>query len=93
MKRATRDVLYFETGPDNAPTLRVAPGEVFEVETQLNRGPWLDDHPQGEELRKVLEGAKELAKDVDIWAQDAGGYAPAWFDLEKAIAAAERDDE
>ena len=37
MKRATKDTLYFETGPDNAPTLHVAPGEEFEVETQLNR--------------------------------------------------------
>jgi amidase len=56
MKRATRDVLYFETGADNVPTLHVEPGEVFEVETQLNRGPWLDDHPQGEALRQRLRG-------------------------------------
>jgi amidase len=56
VKRATRDVLYFETGPDNVPTLHVEPGEVFEVETQLNRGPWLDEHPQGEELRRRLYG-------------------------------------
>ena len=54
MKRATKDVLYFETGPDNAPTLRVRAGEEFEVETQLNRGPWLDDHPDGEVLRDRL---------------------------------------
>lgn len=54
MKRATRDILYFETGPDNQPTLHVSPGEEFEVETQLNRGPWLDDHPDGEALRKKL---------------------------------------
>ncbi len=40
MKRATTDVLYFETGPDNQPTLHVSPGEEFEVESQLNRGPW-----------------------------------------------------
>ena len=26
MKRATKDVLYFETGPDNEPTLHVEPG-------------------------------------------------------------------
>jgi acetamidase/formamidase len=56
MKRATREILYFETGPDNAPTLHVQPGEVFEVETQLNGGPWLDTHPQGETLRKALYG-------------------------------------
>lgn len=54
MKRATRDILYFETGPDNEPTLHVSPGEEFEVESQLNRGPWLDDHPDGEALRKKL---------------------------------------
>ena len=39
MKRATKDVLYFETGPDNEPTLRVEPGEEFEVETQLKPRP------------------------------------------------------
>ena len=46
MKRATREILYFETGPDNEPTLYVDPGDEFEVETQMNRGPWLDDHPR-----------------------------------------------
>jgi acetamidase/formamidase len=56
MKRSTREKLYFETGADNPPTLRVQPGEVFEVETQLNQGPWLDTHPQGQKLRKVLYG-------------------------------------
>ncbi len=54
MKRATTEILYFETGPDNQPTLHVSPGEEFEVESQLNRGPWLDDHPDGEALRKKL---------------------------------------
>ena len=54
MKRATRDILYFETGPDNEPTLHVSPGEEFEVESQLNRVPWLDDHPDGDSLRKKL---------------------------------------
>ena len=56
MQRATRNQLYFETGPDNAPTLTVQPGEQIEIETQLNRGPWLDDHPDGEALRKKLYG-------------------------------------
>ncbi len=56
MQRATTDVLYFETGPANAPTLRVQPGEVFEVQTQLNRGPWLDDHPEGARLTALLRG-------------------------------------
>jgi amidase len=56
MQRATREKLYFETGADNAPTMTVKPGEVFEVETQLNRGPWLDTHPDGETLRQRLYG-------------------------------------
>ena len=54
MQRANKDILYFETGPDNAPTMWVDPGEEFEVVTQMNRGPWLDDHPDGERLREVL---------------------------------------
>lgn len=56
MKRATRETLYFEIGPDNLPTLHVQPGEVIEVETQLNRGPWLDAHPDGDALREKLYG-------------------------------------
>jgi acetamidase/formamidase len=56
MKKATREVLYFEIGADNAPTLHVQPGEIFEVETQLNRGPWIDNHPDATRLRKLLRG-------------------------------------
>ena len=56
MKRATTDVLYFETGPDNTPTLHVEPGEEFEVQTQINRGPWLDNHPDREKLIRKLTG-------------------------------------
>jgi len=56
MQRATKDTLYFEIGPDNEPTLHVAPGEVFEVETQMNRGPWLDDHPDRKALEQKLRG-------------------------------------
>ena len=56
MQHATTDVLYFEIGADNAPTMHVEPGEVFEVQTQLNRGPWLDTHPDGEALRERLYG-------------------------------------
>ncbi len=59
MKRATKDVLYFETGPDNPVTLRVQPGEEFEVETQLNRGPWLDEHPDGRQLREKLQDGQQ----------------------------------
>jgi amidase len=56
MQQATTDILYFETGPDNEPTLRVSPGEEFEVETQLNQGPWLDDHPEREMPCQKLRG-------------------------------------
>ena len=54
MQRAKKEVLYFEIGPDNAPTLHVAPGEEFEVETQINRGPWLNDHPDRDSLSRKL---------------------------------------
>jgi len=61
MKRATKDVLYFEIGRDNPVTLRVEPGEEFEVETQMNRGPWLEDHPDGDVLRdKLNDGAQPV---------------------------------
>ena len=56
MQRATKDILYFETGADNPVTMRVQPGETFEVETQMNAGPWLDTHPDGEALRQKIRG-------------------------------------
>ena len=56
MKRAIKDVLYFETGPDNAPTLFVEPGEEFEVVTQMNRGPWIEGHPDQAELEARVTG-------------------------------------
>ena len=54
MKRATPEILYFETGPQNPVTLRIAPCEEFEVQTQLNRGPWLRDDPDGTALQSKL---------------------------------------
>ncbi len=39
MQRQPKNPLYFETGPNNSPTMTVKPGEVFEIETQMNRGP------------------------------------------------------
>jgi hypothetical protein len=56
MQRVTKDTLYFEIGPDNEPTLYVSPGEVFELETQINRGPWLDNHPDKEALEQKIRG-------------------------------------
>lgn len=80
MKRATPDVLYFETGPDNPPTLRVEPGEAFEVQTQLNRGPWIESHPDATRLRQRLYGGNpssgcvyvEGAKPGDVLAVHIG---------------------
>jgi len=74
MKRATKDVLYFETGPDNPVTLRVRPGEEFEVETQLNRGPWLDDHPEREKLRDKLSDRQHRRESMF----DSGWSVP-WY--------------
>ncbi len=56
MQRATKETLYFETGADNPVTLRVQPGETFEIETQMNAGPWLDTHPNGAALRQKIRG-------------------------------------
>lgn len=56
MKRAGTDVLYFETGPQNKPTLQVDPGEVFEVQTAINPGPWCDGRQLEEYRKKVPYG-------------------------------------
>lgn len=39
MQRANKDVLYYTHSEANQPTMTVKPGEWFEVETQMNRGP------------------------------------------------------
>lgn len=57
MQRITKDILYFEIGPDNKPTTHVSPGEVFEIETQINRGPWIEGHPDREAIEKKVRGA------------------------------------
>ena len=72
MKRATKEVLYFETGTDNAPTLSVESGETFEVETQMNRGPWLDDHPDGAALAAKLIGGNPSSGCVFINGAEPG---------------------
>jgi acetamidase/formamidase len=72
MKRATRDILYFETGADNPVTLRVQPGEEFEVETQLNRGPWLDTHPDGPRLRQLLRGGNPASGCIHVEGAEPG---------------------
>ncbi len=72
MQVATTEVLYFETGPGNAPTLRVRPGEVFAVQTQLNRGPWLEDHPDGERLRRLLRGGNPASGCIHVEGAEPG---------------------
>jgi acetamidase/formamidase len=74
MKRATTDLLYFETGPDNPPTLRVEAGEEFEVQTQLNRGPWLETHPDGQTLREKLYDHRDSRPSIF-----ANGWSLPWF--------------
>lgn len=66
MQRATPDVLYFETGPHNAITMSVAAGEEFEVQTQLNRGPWFETHPQGELFRQKLRGGNPASGCIEV---------------------------
>ncbi|MBT3275641.1 MAG: hypothetical protein HN368_20975, partial [Spirochaetales bacterium] len=36
--------------------MSVNPGEEFAVETQMNRGPWIESHPNRIELEKKLVG-------------------------------------
>ena len=56
MKTAGKDILYFETGPDNKPTLTVDQDEEFLVITQINAGPWIDERPDAAEIRERLRG-------------------------------------
>ena len=77
MQRATRDVLYYETGRDNPVTMTVSPGEVFEVETQMNRGRDSSDVP--EELRDLWNSKRSDDSPTDrgnptsgaIWVEGA----------------------
>ena len=58
MQRITTDILYFETGAGNPVTHTVRPDETFEVQTQINQGPWIDRLPETEqaEWRERLRG-------------------------------------
>ncbi len=49
IRRQGPSPLYYEASPNNRPTLEVEPGEVFEVVTQMNRGPDISVVP--DELR------------------------------------------
>jgi acetamidase/formamidase len=63
MQRVSNGVLYFETGPDNPVTHRVRPGETFEVQTQINAGPWIDllEEPERSAWRKKLRGGNPVS--------------------------------
>ena len=74
MQKATPEVLYFETARDNPVTLRVVPGERFEVQTQLNRGPWLDAHPDGNAKRAKLNDYQSEKK-----SPFSGGWSFPWY--------------
>jgi len=74
MKLATTEILYFEIGRDNPVTLRVLPGEEFEVLTQLNRGAWMDNHPEGEALRAKLNDYQEAQPSMF-----SRGWSFPWF--------------
>jgi acetamidase/formamidase len=52
--------------------MQVAAGETFEVQTQLNRGPWLDAHPEGERLRALLRGGNPSSGCVEVTGAKAG---------------------
>ena len=77
MQRATRDVLYYETGRDNPVTMTVTPGEVFEVETQMNRGRDASEVP--EDLRDLWNSKRSDDSPTDrgnptsgaIWVEGA----------------------
>jgi amidase len=72
VKRATKELLYFEIGPDNPPTLDVDSGEPFEVETQMNAGPWLDAHPDGERLRQKITGGNPSSGCIRVRGAEPG---------------------
>jgi hypothetical protein len=74
MKRATTEILYFEIGRHNPVTLKVAAGEEFEVQTQLNRGPWLEGYPGSDFLSAKLNDY-QTAEDTMFFA----GWSIPWY--------------
>ena len=69
MKRQSKEVLYFEISSQNKPTLRVQAGEEFEVQTQLNRGPFTAEHPEGPAVAQKLRGGNPSSG--CIWVEGA----------------------
>jgi acetamidase/formamidase len=59
MLRVGKDILYCETSSQNPVTHRVKAGETFEVEAQINAGPWLERLPESEQAfwrKKIARG-------------------------------------
>lgn len=73
MQRQSTDVLYFETSKHNPVTMRVRPGEVFEIQTQINAGPWLNDNPDREALRAKLRGGNPSSGCIHVEGAEPGG--------------------
>ena len=57
----------FETSAENAVTERVRPGETFELQTQINRGPWIYNLPKDEQA-EILEQLVEVVVAPFRWA-------------------------
>ncbi|HYF51960.1 MAG TPA: acetamidase/formamidase family protein [Planctomycetota bacterium] len=75
MQKISNEVLYFECGADNPVTHRVKPGETFEVQTQINAGPWIDDLPDEAERqawRKKLRGGNPSSGCIYVEGAKAG---------------------
>jgi amidase len=56
MKKIGKDILYFEASRFNKPVCEIETGEVVEIETQMNRGPWIETHPDREYYERALTG-------------------------------------
>ena len=63
MKKATTHTLYYEHSPNNAVTMQVRPGEWFQVETQMNRGP--DANLVPEDIRALYNQYRSDNQPVD----------------------------
>ncbi len=66
MEVADKSILYFETGPNNKPTLSADLGEEFEVITQMNHGSWLDNHPDGLALSQKLRAGNPSSVSISL---------------------------
>ena len=88
---ATTETLYFcrarQSGDDNCA------GEEFEVQTQLNRGPWFDP-PEGERLRKLLRSGRNRGcirvEGAELWDDAQHLHRPIVLIPSASRAAAER---